>query len=82
VNEQLPDADPPAVAILRDAEQLTVRRSVAPLLFVTVVVIDTVPVKPSEVAGRPDAVSVSERVSPGLLVIVELGLVARLTPVT
>lgn len=44
------------MAILSDDGQLAVSRLVVPLLLVTVVVRVTVPVKPSVVAGSPDAV--------------------------
>jgi hypothetical protein len=42
--------------MLREAGQFAIRRVLAPLLLVTVVVRVTVPVNPRVVAGRPDAV--------------------------
>jgi hypothetical protein len=67
--------------MFREAGQLAVRRLLVPLLFVTVVVIITVPVKPSEVAGRPDAVRRAPPEPPGVIVTL-VTLVAKLTPVT
>ena len=81
MKEQFPVAVPPAGAMERVEGHDTARRLVGPVLFVTVVDIAAVPVKPDDEAGRPDAVTETKPDPPEEMVMLVV-FVVRLTPAT